>query len=196
MQNSLAGTIVATAALLAWSSACSAPTKMTDPWRDPSYRAGPMENVVVVGLRVAPVTRRLMEDRVVSELSKRGVHASPSYAVLGEALPDREALARRGFDGALVLRLHDINERSRYVPNDRFFGSPYNYYWGASAYDLGYVVTDQIVEFETSLWDLRDGKRVWTANARTENPSSSRDFAKSLSQEVAPELSKQGLIAK
>jgi hypothetical protein len=179
-------------------SGCSTPTKVTDQWTDPSHVAGPMNKVVVFAQRLPPASRYILEDRFVGELEKRGVQAAPSYRVLGDELPDgeeaRAMLAHAGFDGALVLRLERISERPRYVGG--YFYGPYGpYWWGTPMYDPGYVVFDETVNFETSLWDLRDGKRVWTANTRTDNPSSSRDFAKSLSKEVLPELSDQRLLA-
>jgi hypothetical protein len=174
---------------------------VTDAWKNPSYAAGPMKRIVVMGLDVDATTRHLVEDRFAADLRTKGVQAAQSYAVLGEVLPDRETarreFARGAYDGALVLRLERVTERSHYVPNDRFFGSPYNNYWGPSgSYAPGYVVTDELVQFEASLWDLRDGMRVWTANTNTTNPSSSRDFAKSLSKKVLPQLVEEGLVAK
>jgi hypothetical protein len=190
--------IAVAAATVAAVSGCSTPTKVTDQWRDPSYAAGPMHRVVVIGLDVPPATRRLLEDRFASDLDKRGVQATASYTVFGDQLPDKETaratLASSGFDGVLVLRLQRVSDRARYVPGDHFYGMPYTGYWGSNYYGSGYYVTDEIVNFETSLWDLRDGKRVWTANTRTENPSSGTDTAKSLSKKVVPELTKKGLV--
>jgi len=191
---------VAGVAALAALAACSTPTSVTDQWKDPSYAAGPMKRVVVMGLRVPPATRHLIEDRFVADLAKQGVQSAPSYTVFGDQLPDRDTaratLVRGGYDGALVLRLHRVDETPRYVPGEGFYGAPYGPFWSSSVYDPGYVVIDKTVIFESSLWALRDGKRVWTANTQTDNPSSSSDFAKSLSKEVLPELSKQGLLAK
>lgn len=190
----------ATAAVLALSAGCGTPTRVTDQWRDPTYVNGPMDTVVVIALDVAPASRNVMEDRFASDLQKAGVRAAPSYRVLGEQLPANEemraALVRSGYEGALVLRLQRVSERPRYVPGS-YYGGVYGPYWygaGPMYYSPGYYVTDEIVNFEASLIDLRDGKRVWTANTKTENPSSSRDIAKSLSKKVVPELSKHGLL--
>jgi hypothetical protein len=193
-------TVAVAAAFAALSLGCGgASTTVSDQWKDPSYVAGPMKRVVVIGLRLEPASRRVLEDRFVAELAKQGVQAAPSYSIFGDTLPDRETaratLARDGYDGALALRLQRVEEKQRYVPGSYYSsGSPYGPFWGASTYDPGYVVTDKIVSFETSLWDLRDGDRVWTANTQTENPSSGKDFAKSLSKEVLPNLSKQQLV--
>src|SRR5207253_2206694 len=140
--------------------------KLTDQWKDPSYQAGPMRHVMVLGLNVEPATRRLVEDRFVSDLRNEGVQATQSYALFGENIPDRETargiLARGGYDGALVLRLQRVQESARYVPSadGGFYGSRYNGYWGGTSYSPGYYTTDEIVQFETTLWDVRDGARV------------------------------------
>lgn len=198
MRSALSAVALAAAAL-AVVPGCGTSTKVTNQWKDPSYAAGPMRKVVVMGLEMPPATRHLVEDRVTVDLAKEGVDAAPSYAIFGDELPDRETararLASQGFQGVLVLRLQRVSERSRYVPGDHFYGAPYTTYWGSPYYG-GHVVTDEIVNFETSLWDLRDGDRVWTANTKTENPTSSKDFAKSLSKKVVPELQNMGLLAK
>jgi len=195
MLKTLIGRTVAAVALAALSLGCgSTPTTVADQWKDPSYVAGPMKKVVVIGLRVEPATRHVLEDRFVSDLAAQGVQSAPSYSIFGEQLPDKETaratLARGGYDGALVLRLQRVDEKPSYAtPPSGPFGA-------TTAYDPGYIVTDEIVSFETSLWDMRDGSRVWTANTQTQNPSSGGDIAKSISKKVLPALTKQGFLAK
>lgn len=201
MLNAFVSRTVGATIVAAAIAGCGTPSKVTDQWRDPTYAAGPMTRVAVIGVDLPPATRNVVEDRFASELAKKDVQATPSYRIFGDQLPaeaeTRAALAQRGYQGALVLRLQRIAEKPRYVPGSYYGGmyGGYGYGWGPMYYSPGYYVVDEIVNFEASLWDLRDGKRVWTANTRTTNPSSSGDFAKSLSKKVVPELAEQGFLA-
>lgn len=177
--------------------ACSTPTRFTSEWKDPSSANAHLSKVVVIALDLTPSQRRTLEDRMSAELIAKGTKASPSYSVLGDPLPDRETakafLQKTGYDGALVVRLHNVKQSEQYVngPETTVWGSPY---WGYST-QPGYYVPQQTVTFESSLYDLRDGRRIWTATTDTDNPSSHDDFAKSLSGEVIPRLEELGLVA-
>jgi hypothetical protein len=198
MRVSAAVTFGATAVLCA---ACStaASTATTDVWRDPSYAAGPMTNMVVFGGRLDETNRRTLEDGFVSALSAHGVHATQSYRLFPGELPSNEAaqreLRRLGVDGVLVATMKGRSERETYVPGAYYGGFWTGFYgpgWGG-VWDPGYTVTDTFVKFETSLWDPRgEGKMVWSAVTQTKNPSSGRDFATSLTKTVIPLLVRSG----
>ena len=174
---------------------------MTDVWRDPSYAAGPMHNIVVFAGRLNETNRRTLEDNLVSGLSARGVRAIASYQLFPGTLPSkdeaRSAIQQAGADGVLVSSMHGVSERTTYVPGTYDGGFWSGYYgpgWGG-VYDPGYVMTDQFVKFETTLWDPRgDGKMVWSAVTQTENPSSGAAFATSLSKTVMTALTKAGFL--
>jgi len=179
--------------------ACSTPTRVTSEWKDPSTVPKAMQKVVVVGLRLQPAARHMLEDKLVASLGERGTAAAPSYRVLGETLPDRETvrvmLEKEGYDAAFILSLRRIKETPNYVPGgtSTIWNGPY---WGySSVNDPGYVVTDQTVIFDSILWDLRDGKALWAATTETDNPTSGSDFVKSLTSELLPRLGQQGFIA-
>jgi hypothetical protein len=67
--------------------------------------------------------------------------------------------------------------------------------WGWSP---GYIVTDEIVDAETSLWDLRAGsdRLVWSAVTKTTNPTSGEDLTRSMSREILPGIARTGIIEK
>jgi len=178
--------------------ACSTPTKVTSEWRDPSRVPRPMQRVVVIALRLPSAQRHTLEDKLVASLGESGMASAPSYQLLGEALPDsataHSVLTRAGYDGALVVTMLGITEEPTYVPGDAamVWGGPF---WG-SASDSGYIVTDETVAFDSTLWDLRDGKLAWTMTTETDNPKSAPDFAKSLSGQLVAKLVRLGFIAR
>jgi hypothetical protein len=186
---------------LCLAAACSTPTKMTDVWRDQSYAGGPLKNLVVFGGRLNETNRRTLEDAFVSALGTHGVHATPSYQVFPSDLPDKNeakaTLQQAGFDGALVSALKAVNEKPTFVggAGPGFWDGYYGPGWGGPAYAGGYVVTEQVVKFESSLWSLQgDSKLVWSATTQTDNPMTAKDFTTSLTNDVVPALTKVGLI--
>ena len=190
-------------ALVFSSTACSTPTRVTDVWKDPSYAGGPLRTVVVFGGRMQETNRRTVEDGFVNALTAHGVRATPSYKLFPGTLPAKEearaALQQAGVEAALVSSLRGVTERATYVEGGPgFWGGFYGPGWGGPAYYPGYVVTEPIVTFETSMWDLReggrDGKVIWSANTQTENPSSGKDFVSSLIKEVVPSMVKAGVL--
>lgn len=178
--------------------ACGTPTKVTSEWKDASRIEKPVDKIMVMGLRLQPSQRRVMEDELVAKLKEKGTAAEPSYRVLGDMLPDRDAardaLDRKGFQGVLVVRLRAVEEKPVYVPSSSTGAVWYNTYWGGPAYDRGYYVMDKTVTFDSDLWDLRDGRRVWSVTTVTSNPSSSGDFAKSVSKQLVPRMAKENLV--
>lgn len=187
-------------ALVLAASGCGTKTSTTQLWSAEDYSAAPLRKVVIFGRGMAEAQRRTVEDRFATALGDHGVAATPSYRIFPE-LPDREIaqaeLAKQGFDGALVTTLHGTRERQSYVPGHYqgggFWGGYYGMGWGWSP---GYIVTDELVDAETSVFDLRTGggRLVWSATTRTTNPTSGDDLSKSMSREILPSIAKNGII--
>jgi len=179
------------AAALIGSSACSTPTTVTDVWKDPTYAAGPMRKLLVFGANMGETNRRNIEDGFAYQLGQRGVVGVASYRVLPSRHPDREEirayLMREGFDGALFTVLRGVETTVRIAPSTGF-----DTYYGT--WD-GYAETDRYVNAETTLWDARSGKLVWSGVTRTENPSSGGDAAQSIVKKVVSELEDAKLVA-
>jgi hypothetical protein len=187
----------ASAVLVLGLAACSTPTTETSVWQSPSYAAGPMKNIAVFGGRLNDTDRRILEDGYVARLAEYGVRASPSYAVFpqGQIPQDqaavRDALQRAGYDGVLVSTLKGVNEQVFAAPGAYWAGGFYNAYWGPGP---AAVETNEFVKFETTLWDPKSGKMVWSTVTQTENPTSNKNFVASLTGTVVPSLSQAGLI--
>ncbi len=188
---------------LALAVGCGGPqTSVTQGWK--AEVTAPVRSVLVFGVGMDETNRRTVEDTMTSELAKRHVAARPSYALFpGGAPPDRETarkLVTQGqFDAVLVATLRNVTERTTVLPGT-YYGGFWNTYYGQQpwlSYDPGYVVTEQIVHFETTLWDTRAGDRlVWSADLATTNPSEGRKFATSLTDSVMSKLEDGGLVHK
>ena len=94
--------------------------------------------------------------------------------------PATKALLREKlFDGAVVMRVVGVQERSTYVPlSPVYTGHPSFYaYWGSSwgmVQRPGYVLNDQVVSVETAIYSIKEDKLVWTARTRTLNGAPSK----------------------
>lgn len=183
----------AVAIALALGVGCSgARTSVTQVWQAPAPVTVPMKSVIVFGARMDEANRRSLEDAFVAELGKRGVQAMPSYAVFQGPPPDQEHARAKvnelGLEGILVMTLKNVSERATFVPS--YAGSFWSAYYGPGWWGgPGYVVTDEIVTFESTLWDTRaEDKLVWAALAKTTNPSTGKSYVASLVKAVLPRL--------
>jgi hypothetical protein len=188
------------ALLFAVVASCSGPkTSVTQVWQA-TVSPAPMKRVLVFAAKMDEANRRALEDSLVAELAKHDVAARPSYELFPGEPPEpdkaREAVKNAGFDGILVAHLKSVREKQTYVSGA--YGGPFwtSYYgsgWGS--YSPGYVVTDEVVRFETTLWDTRaDDKLAWAMSSETTNPSAGRDFVRSLTKAVIGGLEKARVI--
>lgn len=183
--------------------ACGPPkTAVTQVWQAPSPPT-PMGSVLVFAVRLDEPNRRVLEDTFVADLARRGVKAAPAYTMFPGALPPidqaRAQVNEAHYEGVLVLKLRGVHEEARYVPGANGFWRGYYGGWGYNRWGYygspGYVVTDETVVFEATLWDLRKEDRlVWTAQTQTLNPANGKDFAVSLKRAVESKLAKAGFI--
>lgn len=178
--------------------ACATQTSVTQVWQAQMPPTPPMRHVLVLAMSTDEPMRRTIEDAFVADLGKHGVQAEQSYVFFGGSAEHpavdyaRKKVGEAHYDGILVTRLHGVKEDPRYAESTGFWDGYYMYGWG---YRDAYIVSDEIVTFENTLWDTRaENKLVWTAETKTTNPESGKDFAKSLTRAVDPALSKAHFI--
>lgn len=196
MWKQIAGAGLILAAMMG-TAGCGTKTSVTQVWQAQMPPTAPMTHVLVIAMKTDEPMRRTIEDRFASDLAKHGVNAVQSYKFFGDGQhpPVEEAKKRveaAHFDGLLVTRLHGVKEEPKYMEQTGYWDGYYMYGWG---YRDAYIVADEIVTFENSLWDTRAGsKMVWTAETQTHDPVSGYDFADSLSRAVDPALTKGNFI--
>lgn len=179
--------------------ACATQTSVTQVWQAQMPPTPPMQRVLVLAMSTDEPMRRTIEDAFVADLTKHGVNATQSYVFFGGNADHpavdyaRKLVGEARYDGILVTRLHGVKEDPRFAEQTGFWDGYYMYGWG---YRDAYVVTDEIVTFENTLWDTRvtSNKLVWTAETKTTNPESGKDFAKSLTKAVDPALARSHFI--
>ena len=167
---------LATTAILALAG-CSASSKLTSVWTDPSFQTNSLRNILVIAAANKPGVRRVFEDQFVAKLHAQGVNAVASYTLVGDGSVDStivaNALREKGLDGVFVTRLVDRQTVETYYPPTSsvvsapspYYGGWYGYYSVGYAYTTspGYTVANEVVNLETNLYRASDAKLVWSA---------------------------------
>jgi hypothetical protein len=154
--------------------ASCATTKMTDVWRNDTFR-GTIRKVVVIGIFPEPDTRKIFEGEFAARLKERGVDATASYKIVSDAeLPDKEVVIERirklGADAVLVTRVVDMETVKTHVPGQAYvvpiYYSDYGTYYTYVS-KPGYTVQEGHADTETNLYGLGDGKLIWSGRSKT-----------------------------
>jgi hypothetical protein len=154
--------------------ASCATTKMTDVWRNDTFR-GTIRKVVVIGIFPEPDTRKIFEGEFAARLKERGVDATASYKIVSDAeLPDKEVVIERirklGADAVLVTRVVDMETVKTHVPGQAYvvpiYYSDYGTYYTYIS-KPGYTVQEGHADTETNLYGLGDGKLIWSGRSKT-----------------------------
>ena len=192
--------------------AACASTTLQSTWTDPAFTGGPFKKFFVVGLSARDVTsRRAFEDIMVGKLQAAGVQAVPAWQSFrdegqaSEAAMDA-AVAQSGADAVLMTRLLGVDTRVNVspmmVPGPMIgpgFGPGFGPgWWGGYSgwYAVPQVTQYQIATAETTVFDVKTRRIVWSTTSQTFNPTSVQQEAPGLADAVIGALQTRGLIAK
>jgi hypothetical protein len=176
-------------------------------WRDTSYTAGPMKNILVLAVKKNPAHRRIWEDGFIDELAKYGVTATPSYRLFYNDLPDTNdvilAIMANGYDGVLLINRRVTQTTTTHIPGYTTKKPLYSYDPWQNSYFLhydreyhdGYTDTTKIVQHEVNLWTTKEkGRMIWSGTTEVLDPSSSKQVNDEILNLIIPELATQGII--
>nr|WP_321247884.1 hypothetical protein [uncultured Psychroserpens sp.] len=162
---------------------CSS-TRINDSWVNKDYVDYQPKKVLIVGLTDNVIARRLFEEQLKTEFSKRGVDAIESYTVFKPTFTNLkqteeniqkevERISKDGFDAILISAVKGVEEKTSYS------GDTYmrNYHWrrfGRYYYLVqdvhlieGYYSKYKIYHVEASLYNLKennDKSLVWVTS--------------------------------
>jgi hypothetical protein len=192
--------------------ACAS-TSIRSAWFDPTFKGGPFAKIVVVGGGggTDAASRRVFEDIFVEHLRAAGVDAVQGYIVIPDEArsgenPFSAAIQRSGADGALMVRLLEVDTRTQVtttmVPGPGFggWGGPWGGPWGGGFYGPSWsavpVVSQyQLANVEANLYDVKTRQMVWAANTQTFNPSGVAQETPGFAEIIIGQLRVRGLIA-
>lgn len=183
--------------------ACEPSTKITKSWRDPavSIEQGTYKKVLVVALLKDESSRRIVEDALVKKLEGRGVASyTQSFSSNKDGDAVEKQLKQEGYDGAVVLRLLDIEKETSYVPGTTTYPAYYGrfggYYGGAyGGYGSpGYYQEDKIYTIETNVYSLTLDKLVWSGTTATTNPGKMNKVIEDIASAVTQQMVDDGFL--
>lgn len=188
-------------------------TKFTKQWIDEDFNEQPYDDILVLVVADKMGNREDAEDYIVKKLGEAGIDAMQSYDILPKTETiDREAVGKAieglHLDAVIVMFATGVTEEEYFIPTRRFgvyagygygdahYGSFYNYYPHAVNYVYipGYDNTHYVVALETSLFDLKTGKLVWSGQSNTFAPDSVDDVIHNITELTINELEKKKII--
>jgi hypothetical protein len=187
-------------AIVAMLAAGCASTTVQSTWSDPGFSGGPFRKIFVIGLSARDVTaRRVFEDVMVAKLALAGVQAVPEWQYLmADGKADEgsveAAVAATGADAVLMARLLGVDTRISVTPG-LAPGPGFGWYGGYS----GWYAAPQITQYdiaivETTVFDTRSKRLVWSATSETFNPASVQKDAPGFADTIIAAMQKRGLL--
>ena len=187
-------------------SACSS-TKLISTWREPNKEVSlkKLNKVLVVALFQNETSRRKAEDQMVGYFYGKGV---ASYDYLDKNISEknenaiREKIKKDGFDGAVTMRLLDVDKEetysrgniSRYPAYYNNFSSYYFRNWGYYS-NPGYYITTKTYTVETNVFSIKEDKIIWTGITKTTDPSGVERMTDEIGKAVFNEMVKEGFVS-
>jgi len=195
------GWIVATALLLG---GCAA-TQIINQWSNPNYPAASFKRILVIGVSKQSSIRRTFEDEFVARLKAAGTAAVPGYEFIpedGQAEESRlaQAVKQAGADAVITTRLVRVEKQAEYIPGTYGPYPGFGYYrWYSNAW-VGFYEPPRLRFYdiyisETSLYDVRNDRLVWSGIAKTTKLDDIRSEIQEFVDVVIAALREKNLLA-
>ena len=184
---------------------CSSSNKISNSWKNPdvTIESAKFQTMAVFAMVKDEQMRRGVEEAIVSQMPN--TIAVPSYKMITrEELADIEAvkqkLKERGMEGALVLSVRNVNQKTSYYSSGMYpsayysFGGYYNYAWNYMYDPYVYSTTNVYVDLEILIYSLRDDKLVWYGESTSVNPKRIQETISELAVSVKNQLVEDELL--
>ncbi|MEN9570577.1 MAG: hypothetical protein RL172_1808 [Bacteroidota bacterium] len=190
-------------------SSCNS-TKIAKSWRDADTQVSldKLDKILVVAMLRNEANRRSTEDKLVAMLKNKGVTGIPSYQYIGgtevkkeisEAI--REQLHADGFDGAITMRLVDVDKEVNYTPGTfstypvyyRSFGGYMRRGWEYYSTPDRYYTT-KTYSVETNVFSIKKDKLIWSSLTESTDPGGVDKMTDEVSKVVYKSMLKEGFI--
>lgn len=189
-------------------------TYVTSSWKADVAKLHKYDKILVLGIisDSSRAIRQVMEKELVDELRSKGITAVSAFEEYGPKAFKRmseeqmnEQIKKKGFDGVITISLLDRSRERYYVPGEVYytpFGYGYGYFWGyySTMYDRlyqpGYYETVTNYLWESNLFDLSDGKLIYSVQSNSFDPESLGALGHDYSRGIVKDLMKNGLLTK
>jgi hypothetical protein len=183
-------------------------TRIVSSWCEPNKKVtiDQLHKVLVVALFKDKTSNRKAEDQMVSYLNGKGI---VSYDYLNDRFDKknveviREKIKKDGFDGAVTMRLIDVEKEKIYNPGEinqypTEYQSFSGYYYNRWNYNTtpGYYTTTKIYTVETNVYSIAEDKIIWSGLTETTDPEGVKKLTEEVTKVVFKQMVKEGFIAK
>jgi hypothetical protein len=195
---------------------CSSANKtvITGSWDNPDHSVSSFDKILILGISENQSSRAVVEQSVADELGTAGFTAVTAIQNFTQAELDvmrdnqdlaKERLAEIGVDAVLVMSVLDIKEETYYVPGTTsyhptmsypYYGGYYGY-WGRTYTTVsspGYYEESVSIFLEINVYDLDTDELVWSAQSKTQDPSSVQALSTNFSRVLVDEMVKSKAI--
>ncbi|HTP50744.1 MAG TPA: hypothetical protein VMK42_08610 [Anaeromyxobacteraceae bacterium] len=195
-------------ALAALALSSCATTNLVQVWRDPNYRAAPVNRIFVVAIIPNQQYRVTFENAIAQALASKGFQVATSAGVFPPGQLDKERVVayvkETNVDLVVVQRLAKQTQAEyvppsvAYVPPAPYYGGWYGYYgYGYGAvYSPGYYTENTYVTAETNVYAAKAAPEslVWSGNSSTFNFNTAQEAATSVAASIVDDLIKAGIL--
>ena len=184
---------------------CSSSNKISNSWKNPevTQESVKFQTMAVFAMVKNPDMRMDVEEALASQMPN--TIAVPSYKMITkEELADinavKEKLSERGMEGALVLSVRNVDQKTSYYFSGMYpsayysFGGYYNYAWNYMYDPFAYSSTNVYVDLEILIYSLKDDKLVWYGESTSVNPEGIQQTISELAVSVKNQLVEDGLL--
>ncbi len=184
---------------------CSS-TQIVSSWHEPNKEItiNNLNKVLVVALFKNETSQHKAEDQMVSYLNGKGMQ-SYNYFNSNFNKNNEEAIRTKikkdGFDGAVTMRLIDVDKEKIYTPSETNFYPDYyrnfsGYYYNRWNYNTtpGYYTTTKTFTVETNVYSIKMDKIIWTALTETTNPDGLKNMTDEIAKVVYKQMVKEGFV--
>ncbi|HTR31550.1 MAG TPA: hypothetical protein VMH27_19895 [Puia sp.] len=190
---------------------CGPSVRLTASWSDRSIQPVRFTKVLVMAIGNDLEKRRLGEDGIKAELQRHGIAAvtsldefGPDFAKMNDSVRMRRILRDKQFDGAVTIRVLNVNEHDRWVPGGYFYGPVgfyrgfYGYYYHVWGYydEPGYVVKDVEVLLESNLYLVDTGELLWSGQSKAFSRNPTPQMASRYAKNIVNDMIAKGVIAR
>jgi hypothetical protein len=183
-------------------------TKITSSWRDQNKQVvvDKLNKVLVLALFKDETSRHKAEDQMAGYLNGKGI---ASYNYFKESFDKknedavRQKIKADGFDGAITMRLLDVDKEENYTHGYdpsypdyyRNFSGYYHRNWFFFA-DPGYYITTKIYTIETNVYSIKEDKIIWSGLTESTNPEGVQKMTEEVAKVIFKKMVKEGFISK
>lgn len=183
-------------------------TRITSSWKEPNkaLKISNLKKVLVVALLKNETSSHKAEDEMVRYLSGKGI-VSYNYlnANFNKEKEDaiRSKIKKDGFDGAITMRLLDVDKETNYSQSSIssypvYYQTFSGYYYRNVNYynEPEYYTTTKTYTVETNVFSIKEDKIIWTGLTESTNPDGVDKMTKEIVKVVYKKMVDEGFIKK